>query len=83
VKRFLQERSGRVAQMSRHLPSHGVNGPAASFDVGSRKAVAPTKAETFRNPRARSAKLRSAIRTSAPPIPFDAVKAGVLPEMRA
>ncbi|MDZ4869304.1 MAG: 16S rRNA (cytosine(1402)-N(4))-methyltransferase RsmH [Alphaproteobacteria bacterium] len=83
VKRFLQERSGRVAQLSRHLPSHGVNGPAASFDMSSRKAVAPTKAETFRNPRARSAKLRSAIRTSAPAIPFDAVKAGVLPEMRA
>ncbi|MBL8783111.1 MAG: 16S rRNA (cytosine(1402)-N(4))-methyltransferase, partial [Alphaproteobacteria bacterium] len=54
-----------------------------SFDVSSRKAVAPTKAETMRNPRARSAKLRSAIRTTAPAIPFDAVKAGVLPEMRA
>jgi 16S rRNA (cytosine1402-N4)-methyltransferase len=83
VKRFLQERSGRVAQMSRHLPPRGVNGPAASFDIASRRAIAPTKAEMTRNPRARSAKLRSAVRTSAPPIPFDAVKAGVLPELRA
>jgi 16S rRNA (cytosine1402-N4)-methyltransferase len=41
-----------------------------------------SKQEILRNPRARSARLRAAIRTSAPAIPFDAIKAGVLPEMR-
>lgn len=82
VKRFFQERSGRVVQASRHLPPTA-SGPRASFDVASRKAIAPGKAETSYNPRARSAKLRSGVRTAAPAIPFDAIKAGVLPEVRA
>jgi len=83
VKRFLQERSGRVVHASRHLPPRASNGPAASFEVTAKRAIAPSKVEITRNPRARSAKLRSATRTAAPAIPFDAVAAGVLPEMRA
>jgi 16S rRNA (cytosine1402-N4)-methyltransferase len=83
VKRFLQERSGRVVHASRHLPPAPQVGPTASFEVSSRRAITPGKAETARNPRARSAKLRAAVRTSAPAIPFDAIKAGVLPEVRA
>lgn len=82
VKRFLQERSGRVVHASRHLPPKLANGPQASFEVTTKRAIVASKQELLRNPRARSAKLRAAIRTSAPAIPFDAIKAGVLPEMR-
>ena len=82
VKRFLAERSGKVSRGSRHLP--GANSaPLASFELKSRRAITAGKLELARNPRARSAKLRTAIRTSAPVIPFDALKAGVLPEIRA
>jgi 16S rRNA (cytosine1402-N4)-methyltransferase len=83
VKRFLQERSGRVVHASRHLPPAPSRGPTASFELVSKRAIVAGKAEVARNPRARSAKLRAAIRTSAPAIPFDAIKAGVLPEVRA
>ena len=82
VKRFLSERSGKVSRGSRHLP--GANSaPLASFELRSRRAITPSRLEISHNMRARSAKLRSAIRTSAPVIPFDAIKAGVLPEIRA
>ncbi len=83
VKRFLQERSGRVVHASRHLPPKMSNGPQASFDSPSRRAIVPGKIEVARNPRARSAKLRVGVRTAAPAIPFDAIGAGVLPEIRA
>ena len=64
VKQFLREASGAVANASRHLPV-ATAANAATFDhVG--KAVRPSDAETARNPRARSATLRSATRTSAP-----------------
>lgn len=82
VKRFLAERSGKVSRGSRHLPGSN-SAPMASFDLKSRKSITPSKIEISRNPRARSAKLRTAIRTSAPVIPFDAIKAGVLPEIHA
>jgi 16S rRNA (cytosine1402-N4)-methyltransferase len=62
------------------LPA-AAKGPAASFDLKTRQAITASRAEISRNPRARSAKLRAAVRTSAPVIPFDAIKAGVLPEM--
>jgi 16S rRNA (cytosine1402-N4)-methyltransferase len=83
VKRFFQERSGRVVHASRHLPPAPSSGPKSSFVVTSRRAITAGKGEVARNPRARSAKLRAGIRTAAPAIPFDAIKAGVLPEVRA
>jgi 16S rRNA (cytosine1402-N4)-methyltransferase len=83
VKRFFQERSGRVVHASRHLPPVPATGPKASFEVTSRRAITAGKSEVARNPRARSAKLRAGIRTAAAAIPFDAIKAGVLPEVRA
>ena len=64
VKRFLRDRSGAAPAGSRHLPV-AASGPAASFE-GVGKAVRPSDAELARNPRARSATLRSARRTDAP-----------------
>jgi 16S rRNA (cytosine1402-N4)-methyltransferase len=83
VKQFLAERSGKVSHASRHMPVAPVSAPTASFQLDVKRAVSPGKAELARNSRSRSAKLRSAVRTGAPAIPYDAVKAGVLPEVRA
>lgn len=62
VKRFIIDRSGTTAG-SRHLPETHVK--SATFDKAGR-AVAPTEHEVETNPRARSAKLRLAVRTDAP-----------------
>lgn len=64
VKRFLRDRSGAAPSASRHLPA-ATTGAAPSFeDVG--RAVRAGEAEVERNPRARSATLRTARRTAAP-----------------
>jgi 16S rRNA (cytosine1402-N4)-methyltransferase len=65
VKRFLREASGAARSTSRHLPEVAA-GFAPTFDHVA-KAVRPSGAEVARNPRARSATLRSATRTQAPP----------------
>jgi 16S rRNA (cytosine1402-N4)-methyltransferase len=65
VKRFLRDAAGAGPSTSRHLPA-GVQQPPATFrDI--RKPVRPGDVEVARNPRARSATLRSATRTDAPP----------------
>jgi len=64
VKRYLREASGGQARGSRHLPAANDGAAPVFSTVG--KAVRPSDAETARNPRARSATLRAAIRTSAP-----------------
>ncbi len=64
VKRFLRERSGSVPAGSRHLPAKADAGPAATFEAVA-KPVRAGEAETAANPRARSATLRVARRTSA------------------
>ncbi len=63
VKRFFADRAGK-ASGSRHLPE--VSQTPAVFDSLTRQAVAAGEAEAEINPRARSAKLRAGIRTTAP-----------------
>jgi 16S rRNA (cytosine1402-N4)-methyltransferase len=64
VKRFLRERSGGTPAGSRHRPvQHDPREP--TFERVA-KPVSPTERELAANPRSRSARLRSAIRTSAP-----------------
>ncbi len=65
VKQFLRSRSGGDAAGSRHMPQTKNTGPIPSFSKVS-KAVRPSAEELARNPRARSATLREATRTSAP-----------------
>ena len=63
VKRFLRDRSGAAPSGSRHLPVAS-DSRAPSFEkVG--RAVRAGEAELARNPRARSATLRTAWRTAA------------------
>ncbi|MDR2857853.1 MAG: 16S rRNA (cytosine(1402)-N(4))-methyltransferase RsmH [Novosphingobium sp.] len=64
VKQFLREASGAVASASRHLPA-SAPGAAPTF-ARVAKAVRASEAEVARNPRARSATLRTAARTDAP-----------------
>ncbi|WBH15921.1 16S rRNA (cytosine(1402)-N(4))-methyltransferase RsmH [Sphingomonas radiodurans] len=64
IKRFLRERSGGTPAGSRHRPAvAAANAP--TFEITAR-AVRAGAAEVARNPRARSATLRTARRTAAP-----------------
>ncbi|EQB13084.1 16S rRNA (cytosine(1402)-N(4))-methyltransferase RsmH [Sphingobium lactosutens] len=64
VKQFLRNRSGGEGAGSRHLPERTA-GPQPTFAKPA-KPVRAGDAELARNPRARSATLRSAVRTAAP-----------------
>ena len=64
VKRFLRERSGATPAGSRHRPL--LTDPDEPTFERVAKPVVPSEREIAANPRARSARLRSAVRTSAP-----------------
>jgi len=66
VKRFLQERSGKVAGGSRYLPEAAAAPSPPSFRIVNARGFTPNEKETDENPRARSARLRVGIRTDAP-----------------
>jgi 16S rRNA (cytosine1402-N4)-methyltransferase len=68
VKRFLKRRSGDVPAGSRHRPAAQEAGPAPTFEAVAR-AVRAGEDEIRINPRARSATLRAARRTTAPAWP--------------
>jgi 16S rRNA (cytosine1402-N4)-methyltransferase len=65
VKRFFRERSGSTPAGSRHRPAM-VDPNQPTFERVA-KPVAPSEREVTINPRARSARLRSATRTSSSP----------------
>ena len=65
VKTFLAGRSGNAPGGSRHLPQ-ATAAHAPSFTLLFKGARDGTEAEIAANPRARSAKLRAAVRTDAP-----------------
>jgi 16S rRNA (cytosine1402-N4)-methyltransferase len=64
VKQFLAERTGNLPSASRHAPGP-VAQRAPSFSFLEKGHVSPGAAELAANPRSRSAKLRSAVRTNA------------------
>lgn len=67
VKRFLAGRSGGAPGGSRHLPQAAPR--PQTFVLQQRRAVKPGAEELAGNPRARSARLRAAVRTEAPAWP--------------
>ena len=74
VKRFLRDRSA-TAGGSRHAPE--VRSEQPTFSVLTRRPVEPDETELATNPRARSARLRAAMRTDAPARTLDFAAVGV------
>ena len=75
VKRFFQSRAGKTGRANRYAPE--VEQEQPQFTLKTRKAVGPDAEELQDNPRARSAKLRVAIRTEAPAGEIDARAMGM------
>jgi len=65
VKRFLTERSGRASRGSRHAPAEAPS-REPTFRVSGKQPLMPQEQEVRANPRSRSARLRSAERTTTP-----------------
>ena len=64
VKQWLRERAAGVPAGSRHVPLLAKSRPQ-SFEQITNKALQPSEKEVETNPRARSARLRAALRTEA------------------
>ncbi len=67
VKRFLAERAGKADHGSRYFPDKYRQLSLPSFRILNSRPLTPQKGELDVNPRARSARLRAALRTEAPP----------------
>lgn len=76
VKQFFAQRSGRGEAPSRRLPGEPLP-DRPTFNLVTRRPIEPSDAECARNPRARSAKLRVAVRTDAPALGTDPVIAAL------
>ncbi|OCX66033.1 16S rRNA (cytosine(1402)-N(4))-methyltransferase [Thioclava sp. SK-1] len=74
VKRFLQARSGGGGQGSRYAPVQQADAPAFK---ARNKSIGPDDLELAENPRARSAKLRVAVRTDTPAARVDRSNLGL------
>lgn len=79
VKSYMRERAGERSRGSRHMPQSGSGLRKPSFLLTARRAIRPSPDEVAKNPRARSARLRTAIRTDASPWPKDFSFAGLQP----
>jgi len=65
VKHFFRERAAPQPHASRHLPPQVEPRSEPSFRFLNHRPVSPTDTEVAANPRARSARLRAAVRTDA------------------
>jgi 16S rRNA (cytosine1402-N4)-methyltransferase len=77
VKRFFATRTGKETHGSRHLPPRSEQLRAPSFRFVNPRPLTPSKGELEANPRARSARLRAAVRTDAPAWPLNLEALGV------
>ncbi len=68
VKQFLHRRS-KVSAPSRHAPVPTSDQAQLTFTLPRRRSLTPSADETRQNPRARSSRLRAAVRTDAPAQP--------------
>ncbi|MCB1484365.1 MAG: 16S rRNA (cytosine(1402)-N(4))-methyltransferase RsmH [Hyphomicrobiaceae bacterium] len=66
VKKFFASRTGKEIGVSRHLPVQSIKSELPSFRFLNSRPLTPSKGELDLNPRARSARLRWAIRTGEP-----------------
>lgn len=72
VKAFLRARVGGEPRPSRHLPPDAAGALEPTFRLLFRRVQMPRATEIADNPRARSARLRAAVRTAAPARPSGA-----------
>ena len=77
VKQFLKRRTEPEPHGSRHLPPQARTGPAPSFRFVNHRPLSPNDEEVAANPRARSAKLRWAVRADAPAWAADAMDSAI------
>lgn len=79
VKRYLTDASGRNPSGSRHLPPAAGAPAAPRYQIINQRPLTPSEEEIAANPRARSARLRAAERTSAAAArPADEAHLGVI-----